>query len=64
MTHPFGKIMKKDQSDMSDAECYLGSGEVKEEDDPEAECKEDVELFVYTAERQDIDEDKISILVQ
>jgi len=36
----------EDQSDISEAGCYL-AGDINEDDDPEAESKEDVELFVY-----------------
>jgi len=47
----------EDQSDISEAGCYL-AGDINEDDDPEAESKEDVELFVYMSMKNDVEEEE------
>ena len=40
------------------------AGDISENDDPEAESKEDVELFVYMAMKNDVEEEEIAAIAQ
>ena len=40
------------------------AGDINEDDDPEAESKEDVELFVYISMKNDVEEEEIAAIAQ